>query len=136
MRNIPAQRVAFWIVQAACWSGATGCTHNYYYGGLPACAPGGQAVTTQVGPVCEVPSGQEAIISSGATTPGMVIRTNPTDPGPATVSPPRKVVISQPAYGPALARNPGHFGRWRRPDPEGLATIRTEGGLSDDTIQR
>lgn len=136
MRNSPTLRGASRIILAACWAGVPGCTHNYYYGAVPACSPGAQAISTQVGPVCEVPSGQGTIVSSGGTSPGVVVQTNPSNPLGSILPNPQKVVISQPSSGPSLARGNGRLTKWRRPDPEGLATIRTEGGLSDDTIQR
>jgi len=136
MKTTPTLRAASWMVVAACWAGATGCTHNHYYGAVPACGPTGQAITTQVGPVCEVPNDSGTIASSGGPSSGFVVQTNPSNPLAGLVPNPQKVVISQPASGPAFARNSGRFTKWRRPDPEGLATIRTEGGLSDDTIQR
>jgi len=136
MRNIPKFRGAAWIVLFGFWAGASGCTHNCYYGGVPACSPAGQAVTTQIGPVCEVPSGPATIVSSVPTNPGFVVQTNPSNSLGSIGPNPQKVVISQPAYGSPLVRNSGRFSKWHRPDPEGIASIRTEGGLSDDPIQR
>ncbi len=138
MKPAPSRRGAIWIVVAAI-AAASGCTHNHYYGGVPGCPPGAQSVTTQYGQVCEVPAGQPLISSYGGLSSGVVVQSNPTPTSPLVSIPanPQKVVISQPAYGPSIGRSVSRL-KWRRPDPdEGLATIRTEGGLGDDgTVQR
>ena len=136
MRHAPAHRAVPWLLLAAL-AGVPGCTHNHYYNGVPGCPPTGQSVVTQVGPVCDVPASQPAISSSGGISSNVVVQTNPTNPFASIPPNPQKVVISQPAYGaPSLSQSVSRL-KWRRPDPESLATIRTEGGLSDDgTIQR
>ena len=105
----------------------SGCTHNYYYGAAPGCVPIGQTVTTQVGQVCEVPNG--TVVTSNA--PGTVISqpesANPLSSGPNA----QRIVISQPAYNSSFSNRL----RWRRPDPENLATTRVEGALPDSTTR-
>ena len=55
--------------------GLSGCTHNYYYGALPACPPGTTAVVpgsaVQYGSVCEVPSQVVGGGTAVSTTPGI-----------------------------------------------------------------
>ena len=136
MRSSAAIRGVAFSAFAAISAATTGCTHNYYYTGVPNCVPAGQAVSTQVGPVCEVPSAQGTVVTSGGTTSGDVIVAKPSSPLSAFGLNPQKVVISQPASGPAPNRGLGRLGNWHRPDPESLASIRTEGGLSDETVQK
>ena len=111
----------------ACWIGLaflalqSGCTHNYYYGGVPGCPPMGQTVTTQVGQVCGVPDGTVVTSSATPTIVGQAGTSTATVTGPN----PQRIVISQPAYSPSFSNRL----RWRRPDPESLATTRSEGAL-------
>ncbi len=122
-----------YLLARTCWLGFailainSGCTHNYYYGGTPGCAPIGQTVTTQVGQICEVPSGSVVTSSAGPVVVGQ------TEVSPPAFSAPnaQRIVISQPAYNPSL----GNRLRWRRPDPENLATTRVEGALEDSTVK-
>ncbi len=137
MKLAPILRGARWLLVAA-WAGLPGCIHNHYYGSLPGCPPGVPGVTTQIGSVCEVPGGQ-TIVSSGGMSSGVVVQPSREAAAPIVsgMPNPQRIVISQPAYGPSFGQGLGRFNRWRRPDPEGVATIRTEGGLDDGmTIQR
>lgn len=89
-----------------------GCTHNYYYGTVPSCAPG----TVQYGSVCDVPasSGGAAVAQNG--TRSSAVGSTPS------------VVVSEPS-GPRLS--------WRRADPEAsIATTRVEGAIDDSTSTR
>ena len=112
------------VLRRICWAGlvvvtmTTGCTHNYYYGTAAGCLPAGQTYTTQVGQVCEVPSG--AVMTSSAATPGGGAQV-------AAAAQPQRVVISQPAYGPSFSNRY----RWHRADPESLATTRSDGALQE-----
>ena len=91
---------------------------------------------TQIGSVCEVPSSPGTVITTNG--PGTIaVRANPWNPFAAIGPNPQKVVISQPTSGPSLSRNSSRFSSWHRPDPEGaVASIRTEGDIGSDTIQR
>ena len=120
------------MLRRTCWVGlaittiSSGCTHNYYYGTATGCPPLGQAVTTQMGQVCEVPS--ETIVTSSAPIvqggTGAQLTSTPQSQS-------QRVVISQPAYGPSFAtRN-----RWHRADPESVATTRSEGALGDSNYR-
>lgn len=119
-------------LQRAIWIGlailtiTSGCTHNYYYGGVPGCPPYGQTVTTQVGQVCEVPAGT-VVTSNG---PGTVTTQDGVSSSVATQTSPQRVVISQPAYNPSFSSRLG----WRKP-PENVATTRVEGALSDSSMK-
>lgn len=100
------------LLLLACSLGAAGCTHNYYYGAVPNCAPG----TVQYGSVCDVP----------ATNGGATVAQNGTRSSAVGSTP--RVVMSEPA-GPRLS--------WRRSDPEtGVATTRVEGAIDDTTTTR
>jgi hypothetical protein len=105
----------------AAFAGSAGCTHNYYYGGVPPCAPG-VAGTVQYGSVCEVPgpAGGAAVAQEGAGT-GTGTRSSAVGTTP-------RVVVSEPK-GPRLS--------WRRSDPEtSVATTRVEGAIDDGTKTR
>ena len=90
-------------------------------GALPGCPPVvGQTVTTQVGPVCEVPSGQVVVVR-GHHRHDQLKRVLP---APAQVSsivsnPSTRVVISQPAFGPSTGQRTSRFksGEARPRDP-------------------
>lgn len=120
-------------LQRAGWIGLavltvqTGCTHNYYYGTTAGCPPIGQAVTTQVGQVCDVPSG--TVITSNAD-PAAVSQATVAGQ-PVLGSTPPRVVISEPAYGTPLSNRL----RWRRPAAESLAVTRVEGALDEATVK-
>ena len=110
-------------VLLAGWVASAGCTHNYYYGALPAaCAPGTTILpgTVSDGSVCEVPA---QVVSGGtvvASSPGVKSSVTTTAPPSAAV------VVSEPINRPRLS--------WRRSDPDSsLATTRVEGELDDDT---
>lgn len=110
-------------VLLAGWVGSAGCTHNYYYGGVPvACAPGTSTLlpgTVQYGSVCEVPAqvvGGGTVVASSPGIRSSVVGT----------APPSRVVVSEPLDRPRLS--------WRRSDPESnQVTTRVEGALDDDT---
>ena len=99
-------------------AGSSGCTHNYYYGGVPACGPTG---VVQNGAVCEVPTQ----VVGGSNVVAVL-----TDPAPVLTGPrPPRIVLSQPRGNSRLG--------WRTADPEsGLATTSVEGSLSDPTTIR
>jgi hypothetical protein len=111
-------------VLVAGWVGSAGCTHNYYYGGVPtACAPGTTTVvpgTVQYGSVCDLPSrlfGGGTVVAASPGVRSSVVTSAP--PG-------SRVVVSEPANRSGLT--------WRRADPEsGLATTRVEGTIEDET---
>lgn len=121
-RRAKSTRTAALAVLAAL-GGVTGCTHNYYYGAVPAgVVPADTVTIRRYGEVCEVPSAadrQVAIQRSG-------------QPSYVTGSAPSRVVVSEPqGSGPFLSR--GSRMAWRKPDPESLATTRVEGAIDDDT---
>ena len=127
-------RHALWIVLAGC-AGISGCTHNYYYT-YPNCGPNGETVTTQVGSVCDVPSGA---MVAGSSAPSQVIVQSPmrrmASAAPSLGS--SRVVISQPGYAPQSGRSSANrLAGWRRPDPESLAVTRIEGALEPETVNR
>jgi len=130
--HAPSLRRVLWVVLLG-WAGASGCIHNHYYGAVPGCPPGTQTVTTQVGPVCEIPGEPGTVVSSAGPNSSVVV---------TAPSPQPRVVISQPAaYQPTFADSIGQsvrrFEKWRRPEPEpGAATLRSEGGLDDGTIKK
>ena len=118
------------MLRRTCWVGlaiatiSSGCTHNYYYGTATGCPPIGQPVTTQIGQVCEVPS--ETLVTSSAPIAQIGSGAQLTS-APQT----QRVVISQPAYGPSFtSRN-----RWHRPDPESVASTRSEGALGESNYR-
>ncbi len=135
LRKILAIFILGWVC------GSSGCIHNHYYGTgatMPGCPPVGQPIATQVGSVCDVPSGN-VVVSGGSSR---VISSN-VDPRPAsssgavTMGSSDRVVISQPAYGPpsvgqvsSRIRSP-----WKRPDPETVPIIKAEGAYDDTTIR-
>ena len=93
---------------------AAGCTHNYYYGAVPQCAPGLPG-TVQYGSVCDVPaaSGGTAVAKEGTR--------------PSVVGSAPRVVVSEPS-GPRLS--------WRRSDPDaGVPTTRVSGAMEDDSTK-
>lgn len=96
--------------------GSAGCTHNYYYGAAPPCAPGAPGAVAY-GSVCDVPaaSGGSAVAQNGTRSS-------------AVASTPPRTVVSEPS-GPRLS--------WRRSDPEAsIATTRVEGAIDDPTTTR
>lgn len=103
-------------------AGSSGCTHNYYYGGVPACGPTvGSTGVIQNGAVCEVPTqvvgGSNVVAGQTGTAP---VLTGPRPP---------RIVLSQPNRGNRLG--------WRTADPDsGLATTSVEGSVSDPTTTR
>ena len=118
------------MLRRTCWVGlaiaaiSSGCTHNYYYGTATGCPPIGQPVTTQIGQVCEVPGG--TVVTSTAPI-GQV------SSGAQLTSAPhaQRVVISQPSAGASITNRY----RWHRPDPESVATTRSEGALGESNYR-
>lgn len=102
---------------------ACGCSPYYYYG-YPApvcCEP---APVTTYGNACTVP-GQGTVVSQAPTTvAGGLPRA-------------RRVLTSEArdSDGIPIVRNGSGF-RWRRSDPESVATTRVEGAVSDDSVNR
>ncbi len=136
MSRAPNLRLSLWIIVAG-WAGSSGCIHNHYYGTVPGCPPVvGQTVTSQVGSVCDVPSGQ-VIVSGGAAGGVSSNVTSQPPPRRSTVvsAPSTRVVISQPAYGPSTNPGSSRF-KWRKPDPEALPNMKAEGALDDSTVIR
>jgi hypothetical protein len=137
VKLVPNLRGALWVALAG-WAGSSGCTHNYYYGNVPGCGPMGMPVSGQVGQVCEVPSGQVVVSGppSSLASPGSsaVVQAPQQGSSVATNSQPR-VLISQPAYAPSIGQSASRL-KWRRPDPESLATTRVEGALDGSSIRQ
>jgi hypothetical protein len=137
MSRAPNIRGALWVIVMA-WAGASGCTHNYYYGTpVPGCPPAGQAVTTQVGSVCDVPSGQ--VVVTGPSSPKTIssdVAAQPQGKGTSILSNPSRVVISEPAFGPpSIGQSNSRF-KWKKPDPESLPIMKAEGALDDSTTRQ
>lgn len=104
---------------------SSGCTHNYYYGAVPACGPTTALApgTVRYGEVCEVPPTQ--VVGGSTLVAGRPIVTSPALGGPR----PPRVVLSEPGG--------TRRGGWQRPDPESsLATTRVEGALDDPTLTK
>ena len=129
MRRARTQRVGLTLVLgAALWTTSAGCTHNYYYGAVPAgCAPSTTLTPSSVSSntVCEVPTH----VVGGATTvvSSPYVLSTPVLTGPR----PPRIVLSEP--------NVNTRPSWRRGDPDsgsGLATTRVEGALDDSTITK
>lgn len=109
--------------------GSTGCTHYHYYG-TPSqimatpqpviCEPQAQRqpAAIQYGSVCEVPP---------ASSSGGILAT----------APPKRseVLVSRPQGSASGRRAGGSRFAWHRPDPEGLATTRVEGGLDESAVR-
>ncbi len=142
MNQTSHPRKVLWIIVLG-WVGASsGCIHNHYYGTgatFPGCPPGTQPVTTQIGSICDVPSGN--VVVSGATS-SRTISSN-VGPQPATaggsypMNQSDRIVISQPAIGPPSI---GQFSNrikspWKRPDPEAPPIIKAEGAYDESTIR-
>ena len=130
-RRDPIRRSALAAILTAI-APATGCIHHHYYtalpaGSMPVCPDGvsgsvpAAVVSNSPGASCDVPDGSTAVATSPGRTRAVVI------------PPPRgsTVVISEPVTVPpgSLARAPKG---WRRPDPDGMATIRVEGDQKGD----
>jgi hypothetical protein len=141
MSRAPGPRGALWIWIVVVGSASqVGCIHNHYYGTVPTtagCPPAGSTVTTQVGSLCDVPSGR--IVVSNPSSNAAVASS---DAGSATLTASAassagasRIVISQPAQGPpSIGQSSGRI-KWRKPDPETIPTMKAEGGL-DDSISR
>lgn len=108
--------------------GLAGCTHNYYYGAVPAaCEPGattvvpGTALSTSI---CDLPAQLFGRTTVVASSPGLKSSVTTTAPPSSSSS---AVVVSEPINRPRLS--------WRRPDPESsssVATTRVEGAIGGD----
>lgn len=121
-------RKVLWIVLAG-WAGMSGCTHNYYYT-TPGCAPGAEAVSTQVGSVCDVPGGQVVAGSAVGGAGGVVVQQAPVRRTVNAAPNGSRVVISQPNYSAPIGRGGNRLSAWRRPsDPESVAVTRIDGTL-------
>ena len=133
MRRAPGLRGVLWIAVVGLGL-QTGCIHNHYYGttsAIPGCPPVGTIVKTEVGSVCDVPSGP-VVVSNPSSN---VVDISNRAPVVASSSGGARLVISQPAYGPpSIGQSSGRF-KWRKPDPESLPTMKAEGAL-DDSILR
>jgi hypothetical protein len=137
MSRAPGLRGALWIavVGSALQSG---CISNHYYGtaAIPGCPPGSTS-TTQVGSICDVPSGQ-VVVSNPASNATVSSSVAGSSAGPAAIASsgaPSRVVISQPALGPPSIGQSSSRIKWKRPDPETIPPMKAEGGL-DDSISR
>ena len=121
------------MLRRICWVGlaiaaiSSGCTHNYYYGTATGCPPIGQPVPTQLGQICEIPG--ETVVTSNTTS--APIGQPSANAHLSSVPQAQRVVISQPAYN---ASSTNRF-RWHRPEPESMATTRSEGSLQDPTYK-
>lgn len=144
MSHAPSLRRTLWALLLG-WAGASGCIHNHYYGALPGgCPPGTQVVTTQVGPVCEVPAEPGSMVTSGslssenssvvvqAPRSGATVISTPASGSRVVINPP----ASQPSFGESMNQSVRRFEKWRHPDPESVATLRSEGSLDDGTIKK
>ena len=131
-------RGALWIVVAGSTLQA-GCISNHYYGtsAIPGCPPGSTAVTTQVGSICDIPSGQVIVSNpaSNAAVSSSGAGSSASTAAIASSAAPSRVVISQPALGPpSIGQSSGRI-KWKKPDPENIPPMKAEGGL-DDSISR
>ncbi len=141
MSRTPHHRKVLWFIILGWACGSMGCIHNHYYGTsatIPGCPPTGQAITTQVGQVCDVPNNN--VVVSGATTSRVISSEVTAQPasssGGLAMPPANRVVISQPSYGPPSVGQTSNRIRspWRRPDPEN-PIIKAEGAYDDSTIR-
>jgi hypothetical protein len=139
MSRTPNLRNVLWILVMG-WAGSSGCIHNHYYGTVPGCPPTGQPMTTQVGSVCDVPSGN--VVVSGASTSGTISSNVGPQPASAganiTSTPSDRVVISQPSYGtPPTGQTSSRLNlkKWVRPDPEAPPVLKAEGAYDENKIQ-
>jgi hypothetical protein len=107
-------------------AGATGCTHNYYYGNAVPLCPEAAAPVTTFGQLCEVPTQV-----SGGTVAGTVT-SQPTIV--ASAPRPRRVVVSQPRDGEPL-RSSGRLS-WRQTDPESIPTTSVSGAFDNESRTR
>jgi len=108
------------------WVGSAGCTHNYYYGAMPAaCAPGTTTLVPGTAPsasICDLPTQLFGGGTFVAASPGIKSSVTTTAPPSSSSS---EVVVSEPINRPRPV--------WRRPDPESsVATTRVEGALNSD----
>lgn len=106
----------------AVWTfgGLAGCTHNHYY----TMAPGMPATVTTsgaYGSICDVPQAGETIVTGPVSSTPVVVSGRPS-----------RVVVSQPKSGV------GRSGRmaWSRTEPDAMPITRTEGALSEETLNR
>lgn len=138
MSRAPGFRGALWIIVVG-WAVNSGCIHNHYYDTrVPGCPPVGSTVTTQVGSVCDVPSGQVVVTGPPRGTISSDVTPGPSTSGTVVVPrSPSQVVISQPAYGPpSIGQTSNRFGKWRKLDPETIPMMKAEGGLDEPIIRQ
>jgi hypothetical protein len=130
MSRAPRLRGTLWIAVMGS-ALQSGCIHNHYYGttpAIPGCPPTTSTVTTQVGSICDIPSGQ-VVVSNPSTNSAVTSSVTASSGGIS------RVVISQPALGPpSIGQSSGRM-KWRKPDPETLPPMKAEGGL-DDSVSR
>ena len=133
MRNVWKHRALATFILIFGLLPATGCTRNYYYGGLPGCGPTqvipgaaqyGSAV--QYGNICELPT--QVVGGAG----GIVAQSSEISSQLLSRGKPPRVVISEPLGSGTRSRY-----TWRVTDPESsLATTKVEGAVSDSTTVR
>ena len=140
MSRATGLRGALWVAIAGS-ALQTGCIHNHYYGTspmIPGCPPpAGTAVTTQVGSMCDVPTGNVVVTnpSSSTTVRSSVIAPSKTTPSVGSYDANPRVVISQPAQGPpSIGQSSGRI-KWRKPDPENIPAMKAEGALDDSIVR-
>lgn len=141
MSRAPRLRGALWValLGPTC---SLGCIHNHYYGTVPGaigCPPVGTTVTTQLGSVCDVPSGLVVVSNPSNSAPVVSSTvTPPTKSTPATGQLPNgssRVVINQPAYGPpSIGQGTSRF-RWKSLDPDAPPPMKAEGGFDGSTLR-
>jgi hypothetical protein len=138
MSRAPGFRGALWVAIAGS-ALQVGCI-NHYYGTaplIPGCPPVGSTITTQVGTVCDVPSGRVVVSNpaSGATVSSSVADSSTRSAAVVASGGPSRVVISQPASGPPSVGQVSGRIKWRKPDPESLPPMKAEGGLDESVIR-
>ena len=133
MRNVWKHRGIAGLIVISGLLPSTGCTRNYYYGGLPGCGPT-QVIpgatqygsTIQYGNICEVPT--QVVGGSG----GIIAQSSEISTPLLSRGKPPRVVISEPLGSGSRPRY-----SWRATDPEnGLATTKVEGAVEDSTTVR
>jgi hypothetical protein len=91
-----------------------------------------------VGQICEVPSGQVVVSGTPSSEAGSgsgVVVQSPAQNSTVVGNAQPRVVISQPAYRPSIGQTVNGL-RWRRPDPESVATTRVEGALDSSSTRQ
>ncbi len=106
------------LVVLATLAGGAGCTHNHYYGQIPASGvilSSADAATIQYGSVCDLPG---EVISGGSTMISQAPSTS-------------RVVISQPVSGGGMLAGKSK-GRWFQSEADRLATTEIRGSIDPD----